>query len=157
MWHVALESWQWIHHVATPCNVIRSSGMTCHWISPNVRHIGILHLVSISTTSPQSTCHSAPVSDILSKSDHTRQKNDDISIFRMANMSHLGFQGSNNRFFRKPSYNLLNYLVFQKIAFLHFGINIQDGGSQPSWILRVPWWVLWQANVRLPIRRKWTP
>jgi len=49
MWHVALESWQWIHQVAAPCNVIRSSGMTCHWIRPNVRHIGILHLVSIST------------------------------------------------------------------------------------------------------------
>jgi len=29
--------------------VIRGSGMTCHWIRPNVRHIGILHLVSIST------------------------------------------------------------------------------------------------------------
>jgi len=49
MWHVALESWQWIHQVAAPCNVIRGSGMTCHWICPNVRHIGILHLVSIST------------------------------------------------------------------------------------------------------------
>ena len=112
-WHVALESWQWIHHVAAPCNVIRGSGitrhwirpasapgnvarssgiwhwirqvappcsvaggsgMTCHWIRPNVSHIGILHLVSISTTSPQSTCHSAPVSDILSKLDHPRQK-----------------------------------------------------------------------------------
>ena len=48
--------------------------MTCHWIRPNVRHIGILHLVSISTTSPQSTCHSAPVSEILSKSDNPRQK-----------------------------------------------------------------------------------
>ena len=34
----------------------------------------ILHLVSISTTSPQSTCHSAPVSEILSKSDQPRQK-----------------------------------------------------------------------------------
>jgi len=71
MRHVALESWQWIHQVAAPCNtcdtwyvpvirgsgmtchwirpvaalcnVIRSSGMTCHWIRPNVRHIGILH------------------------------------------------------------------------------------------------------------------
>jgi len=32
MWHVALESWQWIHQVATPCNVIRDSGMTCRWI-----------------------------------------------------------------------------------------------------------------------------
>jgi len=82
MWHVTLESRQWIHQVGAPCNVIRGfgmtchwicpvaapcnvaggSGMTCHWICPNVRHIRILHLVSFSTTSPQSTCHSAPVS-----------------------------------------------------------------------------------------------
>jgi len=76
MWHVALESRHWIRQVAAPCSVAGGSGMTCHWIRPNtnVRHIGILHLVSISTTSPQSTCHSAPVSDILSKSDHPQQK-----------------------------------------------------------------------------------
>ena len=94
MWHVALKSWQWIHQVAAPCNVIRGSGMTCRWtrpvaapcnvaggsgmtchgIRPSVRHIGILHLVLILTISPQSTCHSGPVSEILSKSDHTRQK-----------------------------------------------------------------------------------
>ena len=49
VWHVALESWQWIDQVAAPCNVTRGCGMTCHWIRPNVRHIGILHLVSIST------------------------------------------------------------------------------------------------------------
>ena len=49
MWHVALESWQWIHQLAAPCNVTRGSGMTCIWIRPNVRHIEILHLVSIST------------------------------------------------------------------------------------------------------------
>ena len=49
IWHVALESWQWIHQVAAPCNVIRGSVVTCYWIRPNVRHIGILHLVSIST------------------------------------------------------------------------------------------------------------
>jgi len=66
MWHLALESWQWIHQVAASCNVISGSEMTCHGIRPIVRHIGILHLVSISTTSPQSTCHSAPVSEILS-------------------------------------------------------------------------------------------
>ena len=29
---IALESWQWIHQVAAPCNVIRGSGMTCRWI-----------------------------------------------------------------------------------------------------------------------------
>jgi len=32
-----------------------------HEIRLNDRHIGILHLVSILTISPQSTCHSAPV------------------------------------------------------------------------------------------------
>jgi len=73
MWHVTLESWHWIRQVAAPCSMADGSGMTCHWIRPNVRHIGILRLVSISTTSP-STCHSASVSEILSKSDHRRQK-----------------------------------------------------------------------------------
>jgi len=70
MWHVAMWSWQWIHQVATPCNVIRSSGMTCHWIRPNVHHNGIILLISISTISPQSSSHSVPVCEILSKSDH---------------------------------------------------------------------------------------
>ena len=106
MWHVALESWQWIHQVAAPYSVIRGSGMTCHWIRPNVCHIGILHLVF--TTSPPSTCHSAPVSEILSKSDHRRQK-----------------------------------------KWRH--VNFQDGGSQPSLILGVQYWVLWKARVKLPI------
>ena len=97
-WHVTLESWQWIRPVAAPCNMTRSdvavgswhwnrrvaapcnvaggSGIrpTCHWIRPNVRNIGILLLVSISAISPQSTCHYAPVCEILSKSDHPRQK-----------------------------------------------------------------------------------
>ena len=92
MWHdVALESWQWINQVATTCNVIRGSGMTCHWIRPNVRHIGILHLVSISTTPPQSTCHSALVSEILSKSDHPRQKK--ITSLRWRISAILDFMG----------------------------------------------------------------
>ena len=75
MWHVALESWQWICPVAAaPCNVAGGSWITCYGIRPNVRHIGILQMVSISTTSPQSRCHSAHLSEILSKSDHPRQK-----------------------------------------------------------------------------------
>jgi len=65
--------WLW-NQVAAPFNVIRGSGMTCHWIRPNVRHIRIVHLVSISTISPRSTCHSVPVCEILSNSDHSRQK-----------------------------------------------------------------------------------
>jgi len=65
------------------------------------------------------------------------EKNDVMSIFTMADLSHLGFYGSNNGFFEKPNYNLLNCLVFQKIAFLDFGVEIQDGGYPPSSILGV--------------------
>jgi len=36
----------------SPCNVAYGSGMTCRGIRPNVRRIGILHLVSILTISP---------------------------------------------------------------------------------------------------------
>jgi len=91
MWHVALESWQRILEVAAPCSVIRGSGMTCHWIRPNVRYVGILHLVSISTTSPQSTCHSAPVSEFDPNRTTLGRKNDVMSIFKMADLSRLGF------------------------------------------------------------------
>ena len=120
--------------ILTPCNVAGGSWMTCHWIRPNVRHIGIL-LVSISTTSPQSTCHSAPVCEILSKSDHPGRNNDFMSIFKMADVSHLGFLGSNNGFFEKPNYitsyrssidaksrhssKLLSF--WENHVFLHFG------------------------------------
>jgi len=36
------RSWHWFRQVTAPCNMICGSGMTCHWIRPNVRHIGIL-------------------------------------------------------------------------------------------------------------------
>jgi len=68
MWHVAMGPWHWIRQVAG------GSGMTCYRIRPNVRNIGILHLVSSLTISPQSTCHSASVCEILSKSDDPQQK-----------------------------------------------------------------------------------
>jgi len=123
------------------------SGMTCHWIFQNVRHIGILHLVSVSTRSPQSTCHSAPVSEILSKSDHPQS----ISLIadlrpegRIARKKWRQKKMTSCRFSRsrisaildfrdpvkKPSYITfyrssmdtiaLNCLVFEKIAFLAF-------------------------------------
>ena len=127
MWHVLLESWQWIHQVAAPCNVIRGSGMTCHWIHPNVRHITILHLVLISITSSQSTCHSAPVSEILSKSDHPQQKKitscrfsrwriSAILDFRDAIMGSLKSQITTSD---RSSIDIiaLTCLVFEKIAF----------------------------------------
>jgi len=92
--------------------VAGGSGMTCHWIHPNVCHIGILHLAAISTTSPQSTCHSAPVSEILSKLDHPRQK-------KMMSCRFWRWQISVILDFRDPITGSLKSqcLVFEKIAF----------------------------------------
>jgi len=130
MWHVALESWQWIHQVTAPCNVAGGCGMTRHGISPNVRHIKTLHLVSILTISPQSTCHSVPVCEIFIQiRPPSAEKNDVMSILMMANLSHLGFYGFNNGFFEKPMYDFVQVvnrdhssklLVFEKIAFFAF-------------------------------------
>ena len=63
------RSWHWFRQVTASCNVAGGSGMTCHGIRPNV-----LHLVSILTISPQSTCHCAPVCEMLSKSENPQQK-----------------------------------------------------------------------------------
>jgi len=105
------------------------SGMRCHGIRQNVCHFGILHLVSILTISPQSTCHSAPICEILSKSvrPSTYQK-------KMTSCQFLRWRISAILDFRGPimgslksrcttSYRssietiALNCLVFEKIAF----------------------------------------
>jgi len=71
--------------------VTRGCGMSCHWIRPNVRHIGIVLPVSISTISPQSTCHSAPFCEIFIQIGTPTAENDVMSIFKMADLRHLGF------------------------------------------------------------------
>jgi len=130
MWHVAMESQHWIRQVAAPRSVAGGSGMTCHWIRPNVHHIGILHLVSISTTSPQSTRHSPPVSEILSKSERPRQKKMTSCRFsRWLISAILDFRGPIMGSLKSPgttSYRssiattALNCLVFEKIVFFAF-------------------------------------
>ena len=79
--------------MAAPCNVTRSSGiMTLNWPGGSTLQCGrwlwddmplnspkrppYWNFTSglISTTSPQSTCHSAPICEILFKSDNPRQK-----------------------------------------------------------------------------------
>jgi len=127
MWHIALGSWHWIRQVAVPCNVAGGSGMTCHGIRPNIRHIVILHLVSILIISLQSTCHSAPVCEILSKSDNTQQKKmtscrfsrwriSAILYFRGPVMGSL--KGSCTTSYRSSIETIaLNCLLFEKIAF----------------------------------------
>jgi len=116
--------------------VAGGSGMTWHGIRPNVRRIGILHLVSILTISPQSTCHSAPVCEILSKSDHPQQKKMTSCRFSRWRISAiLDFRGPIMGSLKSPgttSYRssidtiALNCLVFEKIAFLQFGDRQTD-------------------------------
>ena len=60
---------------AAPCKLTRGSiwdDMPLN--SPKTSAILEFYMVSISTTSPQSTCHSAPGFEILSNSHHPRQK-----------------------------------------------------------------------------------
>jgi len=136
MWHIALGSWHWIRQAAAVCNVAGGSWMTWHGIRPNVRHIGILHLVLILTTLPQSTCHSAPVCEISSKSDHLQQKKMTSCRFSRWRISAiLDFRGPIMGSLKSPcttSYRssiqttALNCLVFEKIAFWQFGDRQTD-------------------------------
>jgi len=111
------------------CNVTRGCGMTCHWIRPNVRHIGILHLVSISTHHRSRHCHSAPVCEILSKSDHPRQKMTSCRFSRWRISAILNFWGPIMGSLKSPCTTSCessittiaqNCLVFEKIVFLAF-------------------------------------
>jgi len=145
MWHVALESWQWIRQVAAPCNVIRGSGMTCRWIRPVALPCNVTLLdhdiefarwqhpamwqVALGWHAMEFAQTSAilefyiwfrflpyhPIQHVIlhqsAKFYPNRttpaEKNDVMSIFNMADLSHLGFYGSNNGFFEKPMYDCL--------------------------------------------------
>jgi len=52
----------------------------------------------------------ASICEILSKSECPRQRNYVMLIFKMADLRHLEFYGSNNGFFEKPVYDFL-YVV----------------------------------------------
>jgi len=122
VWHVAVESWQWIHQVAAPCDVTRGCAMTCHWIRQNVRHIGILHYGFHFHTSPQSTCHYVPVCEILFKSDHPQQKKMTSCRFSRWRISAILDCRDPLKSLCTTSYRsstattALNCLVFEKIA-----------------------------------------
>jgi len=129
MWHVALESRQWIHQVAAPCNWQMALGWytiefaqtsailkfyILFWFRPHHRSRHVIHSLC---TSLQKFIQIGPPS---------AEKNDVMSIFKMADLSHLGFYGSNNGFLKCPCTTscrssidtiALNCLVFEKNAF----------------------------------------
>jgi len=120
----------WIRPVAAPYNVAGGSGITCHRICPNVRHIGILLLVSISAISPQSTSFCTSLRNFIQIGSPSAEKNDVMSIFRWPTSTILDFRGPIMGSLKSPcttSYRssietmALKCLVFEKIAFLYFG------------------------------------
>ena len=55
-------------------------------------------------TSPQSTCHfCTSLQNFIQIGPPSAEENDVMSIFKMADLRHLGLKGSNNGFFEKPS------------------------------------------------------
>jgi len=100
------RSWHWFRQVTAPCNVACGSGivtvnspsgstlqcdtwlwMTCHGIRPNVRHIGLEfdHITAVD----MSFCTS--LRNFIEIGPPSAEKNDVMSIFKMADLSHLGF------------------------------------------------------------------
>jgi len=101
------------------------------WNSPKrPPYLNSIRLVSILTTSPQSTCHSAPDCEILSKSDHPQQKKMTSCWFSRWRISAiLDFRGPIMGSLKSPCATsdrssidtiALNCLVFEKIAFFAF-------------------------------------
>ena len=169
------RSWHWFPQVTAPCIVACGSGIMtmnspsgstlqcgrCHWIRPNVRHIGIQLLVSISSISQQWTCHSAictSLRNFIRIGPASTEKNDVISIFKMADLRHLVFKGSNNGLIEKPTYDFhpssidtiaVNCLFFEKITFLHFGVEIQDSRWISVFSIDHCWVVIWTVQYSL--------
>ena len=99
--------------------------------SPKRPPYWILHLVLISTTSPPSTCHSAPVSEIFIQiGPPSAEKNDVMSISFLWRISAIldyrdpimgSLKSSCTTSYRSSIETIaLNCLVFEKIAFFAF-------------------------------------
>jgi len=127
MWHVALESWQWIRPLAAHCNVTRSSGIMA-LNSPRVSTLqcGRWLWDEMLLNSPKGPpyCNSTSgfnfghitavdmpfctsLRNFIQIGPASAEKNDVMSIFKMEDLRHLGFYGSNNGFFENPVYDFL--------------------------------------------------
>ena len=138
-WH-AIEFARWQH----PAMWQVALGLQCHVIRQNVRHIGILHLVSILPISPQSTCHSAPVCEFYPNRPTSAQKITSCRFSRWRISAILDFRGPIMCSLKSPCTTscmssldiiALNSLLFEKIAFLYFGdrqTNRRTNGLSPA-------------------------
>ena len=157
IWHVALESWQWIHQVAAPCKC--DTWLWDHniefarWQHPAMWQVALgWHAIKFTQmsailefhiwfwfwpitavdmsfcTSLQNFIHIVPPSTEQMTSCR-------LSIWQTSAIS--DFKGPIMGSLKAPyrSYIdtiVVNCLVFGKIAFLHFGVEIKDNVSPPS-------------------------
>jgi len=150
MWHVVLESWQLIHQAAAPCNVIRGSGMTCRWIRPVAAPCNVIRSFGNMTLIRQvaAPCNVAGGSGMTCH--WIRPNVRHIGILHLISISTVSPQSACHS---APVCEILfksDHPWQKKIRHVDF----QDGGTQPSWILGVQYWVLWKAHVRLSIGRQ---
>ena len=129
MWHVALESWHWICQVAASCSVADwQVALGWHAIE-FVQTSAILEFYIWFRFWP--TCHSAPVCEILSKSDHPQQKTSisavakrprDASCLSLASLQcWKKYNAILYRFFR--------YLILNNIVTLKPGLEVTQDHS----------------------------
>ena len=115
--------------ILSSCNVAHGCGMTRHWIRPNVRHIAWNFTSGFDFDHNHRSRH--VIFCAIQIWPRPRQKKNNVmSIFKKTDLCHLGFQGpimdslkSSCTTSYRSSIDIiaLNSLVFEKIAFLHFG------------------------------------
>ena len=148
MWHVAPGSWHWVRQVAAPaCGrwlwddmPLNSPERSPYWNSTSGFDFDHITAVDMSfCTRLQNFIQIGPPSA-------WRKKMTSVDFQDGGSQPSWIFRGPITRSLKSPcttSYKssietiALKCLVFEKIAFLHFGVKIQDGGSPPSWILWV--------------------
>jgi len=168
MWHVALESWQWIHQVAAPCNVTHSSGiMTLNSLGGSTLHSGRWLWDNMPSNSPKrppywnstsgfdfdhitavdmSFCTS--LRNVIQIRPPSAEKMMSCRFSRWRISAILDFRGPIMGSWKSrctTSYRssietvALNCLVFEKIAFLLFGDRQTDRQTDEQMDTHVTW------------------
>ena len=123
--NVALESWQWIHQVATQHPTMWYVALGWHAIEfaqmSAILEFHIWFRFRPHHRSRHVILHQSPKS--LSKSNHPRQKKNDVmSISRWRISAIFGFMGPITGPLKSPdTTSYRSSVVFEKMAFLHFG------------------------------------
>jgi len=132
-WHVALESWQWIHQVAAPCNMIRDSGMTCHWIRPVAAPCNVTHgsgIVTLNSPGGSTLQCGRWLWDDMPWNSPKHPPLEFYIWFRF-----WPYHRSRHVILHQSAKFYSNRTTFSRKKWRR--VDFQDGGSQPSWILRV--------------------